>query len=102
MLPRNASSEHNWLIRNPDTALLRTFIAVVECGSLQAAANVVCRTQAVVSQQLKCLEKNVAIKLFQQNGRRLELTGRVLKSHDDMLILLHGHATGTGRTSSGM
>lgn len=85
-------------LRNIDAALLRTFIAVVDTGTLQQASDQVCRTQAAVSQQLKRLEELVGIVLFSKSGRRLQLTPagerflasarQFMAAHDAMFVPL--------------
>lgn len=59
--------------RDFDTALLRTFISVVDSGSVTAAANVVGLSQAAASQQIKRLEALLDARLFERRGRRLAL-----------------------------
>ncbi len=57
--------------RNIDVALVRSFIAVVETGSVTAAANILGLTQAAISQQIKRLEDLFANPLFRREHRRL-------------------------------
>src|SRR5260370_36420721 len=59
--------------RDFDTALLRAFGAVVETGSVTAAAALLNLTQAAVSQQLKRLEELFGTELFERHHRRLTL-----------------------------
>jgi DNA-binding transcriptional LysR family regulator len=59
---------------NLDIALVRTFVAVAEQGSMTAAANLLCLTQGAVSQQIKRLEESVGCALLLRELRRLELT----------------------------
>lgn len=61
-------------IVNLDTALLRTFVTVVEMGSLARAADLVARSQPAVSLQLKRLEEALGQSLFCKTGRKLGLT----------------------------
>ena len=51
-----------------DLSLLRTFLAVVEHGSMGRTASAVARTQPAVSQQMSQLEKIVGRKLFSAPG----------------------------------
>ncbi len=60
-------------MRNLDTALLRSFVAVAETGSVTATAHQLHLTQAAVSQQIKRLEEQLAVELFRREGRRLRL-----------------------------
>src|SRR5262252_10001095 len=59
--------------RDIDTALLRAFVAVVETGSVTAAAALLSRTQAAVSQQIKRLEELFGTQLFERHHKRLAL-----------------------------
>lgn len=60
--------------RDLDISLLRAFSAVVETGSVTAAARLLSRTQAAVSLQIKRLEDIVGQLLFERGHRRLTLT----------------------------
>jgi DNA-binding transcriptional LysR family regulator len=60
--------------RDLDISLLRAFSAVVETGSVTAAARMLNRTQAAVSLQIKRLEDSIAQQLFDRGHRRLSLT----------------------------
>jgi DNA-binding transcriptional LysR family regulator len=59
---------------NLDIALVRTFVAVAEQGSMTAAANLLCLTQGAVSQQVRRLEESLGCALLLRETRRLELT----------------------------
>jgi DNA-binding transcriptional LysR family regulator len=54
-----------------DLALLRSFVALIDCGSIQLAAARVGRSQSAVSMQIKRLEDDVGRPLFQREGRNL-------------------------------
>ncbi|MCJ2080043.1 LysR family transcriptional regulator [Methylobacterium sp. J-090] len=62
---------------------LRTFIAVVEGGSFAAGARAVGRTQSAVTIQIKLLEEEFRVILFDRSRRppALTATGRALLSH---------------------
>ncbi len=62
------------MLRDIDTALLRAFISVVDTGSVTAAARLLNRTQAAVSQQIKRLEELLRQELFAREHRKLTLT----------------------------
>lgn len=62
------------MIRNLDTALLRTFITVADKASMTAAANALHLTQGAVSQQVKRLEETLGCSLFERDRRGLRLT----------------------------
>jgi len=53
---------------------LKSFLAVVECGSITAAAESLHRTQSAVSQTLQKLEQNLGLTLIEWEGKRLKLT----------------------------
>lgn len=61
-------------MRNLDTALLRSFVAIAESGSMTAAANALNLTQGAVSQQIKRLEEVLSTSLFERERRGLKLT----------------------------
>ncbi|MEZ5796537.1 MAG: LysR substrate-binding domain-containing protein [Paracoccaceae bacterium] len=54
-----------------DLTLLRSFVAVIDCGSIQLAAARVGRSQSAVSMQIKRLEEEVGRPLFHRQGRNL-------------------------------
>ena len=56
MNANNQDRPQSTLIRNIDVALLRAFVAVIESGSMTAAAARLNVTQGAVSQQIKRLE----------------------------------------------
>lgn len=59
---------------NIDPAFLRTYIAVVETGSLTSAAKVVGKTVGALSYQISRLETSLGQKLFARAGARLALS----------------------------
>ncbi|MBL4789886.1 MAG: LysR family transcriptional regulator [Kordiimonadaceae bacterium] len=59
---------------NLDTAVLRTFVAVSQSGSLARAAALLNRSQPAVSQQLMRLEDIVQLKLLDRGPRGAKLT----------------------------
>lgn len=66
--------DHIGMIRNLDTDLLRTFVAVVDLDGFARAGNALGRSQSAVSMQMKRLEETVGCALFQRDGRRMRLT----------------------------
>jgi DNA-binding transcriptional LysR family regulator len=62
------------MIRNLDTALVRTFVAAADCASMTAAANALHLTQGAVSLQIKRLEETLGCRLFERDRRGLRLT----------------------------
>ncbi|MEX2291505.1 MAG: LysR substrate-binding domain-containing protein [Mycobacteriales bacterium] len=55
-------------------ARLRTFLALVQCGSARAAAAQLSVTESAVSASLAALNGEVGVKLFERTGRGLALT----------------------------
>jgi DNA-binding transcriptional LysR family regulator len=83
---------------NLPTTLLRSFVAIVDTGSMLNAAEHVFVTQSALSLQIKRLEELVQQPIFTRDGRRLTLTGagttllgyarRVLALHDEALAAI--------------
>src|SRR5437868_15312372 len=61
--------------------LLRSFVAVAECGGFHRAAEQLNLTQSTVSQQIKRLERETKRPLFRRTTRSVALT------HDGELLL---------------
>jgi len=57
-----------------DWSLVSAFLAVAETGSLSAAARALQTTQPTVGRQIKALETQLGMRLFQRNARGLSLT----------------------------
>lgn len=59
---------------------IRGFYFVAECGSVTKAAAIMGREQPTVTHQIKCLEKEFGVTLFDRSSGRMKLTpeGRVL------------------------
>ena len=79
------------LIRDIDVALLRTFVSVVDAGTMTGAANAQNLTQAAVSQQMKRLEELFDEELFDRSLRRVQLTssGQRLLIHAKRMVSLN-------------
>jgi DNA-binding transcriptional LysR family regulator len=73
---------------------LRAFVAVVDAGSLSAAAPHVHRSQSALSMQLKKLEDAVGRPVLTRGPRHLALTatGNELLEHARRLLALHAEA----------
>lgn len=78
----------NSVIRDIDVALLRTFVSVVDAGSMTNAANAQNLTQAAVSQQIKRLEELFSGQLFDRSQRKVALTsmGQRLLPHAKRMV----------------
>jgi len=90
------------------TELLRSFVAIVETGSMQQATERVFVTQSALSLQMRRLEDIVRQPLFHRQGRRLRVTTagehllttarQMLAMNDRVLAALQGQAlSGTVR-----
>lgn len=55
--------------------LLRTFIRIVDAGSLSAAAAQLGTTQPTVSRRLQALERSLGLQLLNRSTHRMQLTG---------------------------
>lgn len=83
---------------------LRYFVAVAEHGSVSAAADVVHVTQPALSRQVRQLERELRLDLFDRRGNRLDLTAAgaqflpvardVLRRADDALSAAEAFAAG--------
>jgi DNA-binding transcriptional LysR family regulator len=90
---------------------LRAFVAVVDAGSLTAAAPLVHRSQSALSMQLKKLEDAIGQPVLARGPRHLDLTPtgtellgyarRLLALHQETLEALHGPAI-SGRVGLGV
>lgn len=71
-----------------DPALVNTFLAVAEEGSISAGARRVFRTQSTVSTQIQALEAQLGARLFDRNTRSLALTeeGALFVAHARRLL----------------
>ncbi len=54
---------------------VETFLAILDAGTLTAAATRLYKTQAAVSQDLKALESTLGLELVDRSGQRVTLTG---------------------------
>jgi DNA-binding transcriptional LysR family regulator len=79
---------------NLPTNLLRSFVAIVETGSMLNATEQVFVTQSALSLQIKRLEELVQRPLFSRESRRLVLTtaGDVLLDYARRVLRLHDEA----------
>jgi DNA-binding transcriptional LysR family regulator len=68
--------------------LLRSFVAVVDCGSLAAAAARVGRSESALSLQMSRLEDIVGQALFDRDGRALKInqSGSLLLAHSRAIL----------------
>lgn len=70
-------------MQNIDWALLRSFLAVVDNGSLSAAATRVATTQPTLSRHIRELETVLGVSLFRRSVRGLDPTEAALGLIDD-------------------
>jgi DNA-binding transcriptional LysR family regulator len=90
------------LATNLPTELLRSFVAIVETGSMQQATERVFVTQSALSLQMRRLEDVVRQPLFHRQGRKLRVTEagehllctarQILAMNDRVLAALQGQA----------
>lgn len=76
-----------------DSELLRTFIAVAECGSMSAGAERIFRSQSATSLQIKRLELLLGQPVFARHGRGVMLTPigeRLLPTAQQVVAALDG------------
>lgn len=75
------------MLKTPNTILdlefLRTFVAIADTGNFSKAAEVVFRTPSAVSMQIKKLEEQLSVQLFERDARSVSLT-----SHGDKLLAM--------------
>jgi len=62
------------MARNLDLTALRSFVAVAEHGGVTRAAGILHLTQSAVSMQLKRLEENLGLNLFDRSARTIALS----------------------------
>lgn len=83
-------------IRRPtlDLALLRTFVAIVDSGTMARAAERVARSQPAVSLQMKKLDEVIGSDLLRRHGRRLMPTeiGETLYAYAKRLLEINDEA----------
>lgn len=81
-------------INNLDIGLLRTFVTIVKNSSYAQASQVLNLTESAVSHQMRRLEEQIGVVLFQRKGRVKELTpagevflgyaARILELNDEL------------------
>lgn len=76
------------MIRNLDLDLIRSFTAVVDLGSISAAARKVGRSQSAVSLQMDRLAESVGFSLLERRGRAVSPTPRGAAFLEDARRLL--------------
>ncbi|MEJ5976244.1 LysR substrate-binding domain-containing protein [Novosphingobium sp. PS1R-30] len=79
---------------NLPTNLLRSFVAIVDTGSMLNASEKVFVTQSALSLQIKRLEELLQQTLFHREGRRLSLTpaGDLMLEYSRKVLTLHDEA----------
>lgn len=87
---------------NIPTELLRSFVAIIETGSMLQATERVFVTQSAISLQMRRLEEIIRQPLFNRQGRKLRLTQagehllasarQILEMNDRVLASLRGQA----------
>jgi DNA-binding transcriptional LysR family regulator len=79
---------------NLPTNVLRSFVAIVDAGSMLQAADQVYVTQSALSLQIRKLEDLLQQNLFVREGRRLSLTpaGQLMLDYARRVLALHDEA----------
>lgn len=79
---------------NLPTNILRSFVAIVDTGSMLQAADQVYVTQSALSLQIRKLEDLLQQSLFVRDGRRLSLTpaGELMLDYARRVLMLHDEA----------
>lgn len=77
-----------------DHLLLRSFVAVADCGNFTRAAERLHLTQSTVSQQIRRLEDNIGCRLLDRSARQILMTaeGEQLCSYARRILALHDEA----------
>ncbi len=77
-----------------DIDALRSFLAFVDTGSFTRAAKQINRTQSAFSAQMRKLEEELCVSLFEKEGRNLVLSeaGLALRTHAEQIVGLHSQA----------
>ncbi|WP_322470440.1 LysR family transcriptional regulator [Hydrogenophaga sp. SNF1] len=83
---------------------LQVFQAVVECGSLGKASEVLNLTQPALTRILKRLEEQLGVALFDRHAHGMSLTpyGRALEPHASLMLSESGHAVRALREMQGL
>ncbi|MEW2403684.1 LysR family transcriptional regulator [Streptomyces sp. NPDC046862] len=92
------------MARDLETALLRSFVAVVRAGSISRAATALGHTQPALSQQMRKLERAVGRPLLHRSPSGVSLTraGEELLPYAERILSLAAQAlTETGRVLTG-
>ncbi|MBA2811343.1 LysR family transcriptional regulator [Streptomyces sp. KM273126] len=92
------------MARDLETALLRSFVTIVQAGSISRAATTLGQTQPALSQQVRKLERAIGRLLLYRSPSGVSLTraGEELLPYAERILSLSAQAlTETGRTLTG-
>ncbi|WP_195270524.1 LysR family transcriptional regulator [Eubacterium sp. 1001713B170207_170306_E7] len=83
-----------------NTKSLLTFKTILETGSFQKAADKLSYTQSTVTFQMKQLEEELSIKLFEKIGRKMELTqaGKDILPHIETILQITEQINNYGKS----
>jgi LysR family glycine cleavage system transcriptional activator len=101
--PRVGSMSPGWPIRTPPLRLLRTFYFAAKHASFKAAAERLALTPSAVSHQVKELEEQLGVPLFQRRTRAIALTAtgrQLLEELEPALAALHAAVVRASRGST--
>ncbi|EAQ63528.1 transcriptional regulator, LysR family protein [Marinomonas sp. MED121] len=81
-------------MKNIDSDLLRTFVAVYECNGFSSASECLNKTQSTISQRLLKLEDMIGCSLMQRTSRNVKLTpaGKDFLVYARQILKLHAEA----------
>lgn len=81
-------------MRNIDTDLLRTFVAIIDQGGFIKAGDALGRSQSAISMQMKKLEEICGCPIFKRDGRKMKMTpnGEKLLGYARRLVIMHDQA----------
>lgn len=82
---------------DPDLATLRTFVTVVESGTLSRAAERLEATPGAVSRRIAALEQRLGLRLLNRTTRRLSLTEAGERYYEDLVGILRALEDAEGR-----
>lgn len=87
-----------------EISLLKTFVAIDECGGFGRAADALHRSQPTVSQHVRLLERRLGHPLVEKDGRGAKFTAdgerllaearHIIAVHDDALMRLRARSAG--------
>lgn len=80
--------------RNLPINALRSFVLISECGRFTQAGEILGRSQPAISLQIRKLENQLGLTLFERHGHNFKLTssGQILLDHAQKILTTNDHA----------